>query len=207
MSDLFCAATLLVARHGDAEYARPSVLSDEGGRLSDEGRLQVRALAESLRERNVARVFTSPLQRAVESAQEAAQVLGVDAVEVDGLEEFSVGALAGRPHDDQELVSVYTSWLHGDLGRSIPGGATGAEVLERYREALQSIADQHRGETVLVFSHGGVMSFVLPRVSGHVRADLADAVFLPNCGVAEVAVDADGFVVRSWPGMTDRSVV
>jgi broad specificity phosphatase PhoE len=147
------------------------------------------------------------MQRAVESGAEAAEALGVDRVEVDGLQEFSVGALAGRHHDDPELASVFKAWLHGDLGRFIPGGETGAEVVERYREALQSIADQHRGETVLVFTHGGVMSFVLPRISGNVRADLAAAKFLPNCEVAEVSVDGDGFDVRSWPGTVDRSVV
>jgi len=207
MSDLHCAATLLVARHGDAEYQQPSVLSDEGGRLSEEGRRRVRALAESVRERNVARVFSSTMGRAADSAREAAAVLGVDVVEVDGLQEFSVGALAGRPYDDPELASVYHAWLHGDLGQFIPGGETGADVVARYREALQTIADQHRGETVLVFTHGGVMSFVLPRISGGVRGDLAAAAFVPTCSVAEVAVDGDGFDVRSWPGVEDRSAV
>ena len=207
MSDLHCPATLLVARHGDAEYGHPSVLSDEGGWLSERGREQVRTLAGSLRGRNVARVHTSPLQRAVESGALAAEVLGVDCVVVRGLEEFSVGALAGRAHDDPELMSVFKAWMHGDLRRCVPGGETGAEVVARYREALLSIADQHRGETVLVFSHGGVMSFVLPRIEGPVRADLAAAAFLPNCGVAEVAVDGDGFAVRCWPGSVDRSVV
>ena len=108
---------------------------------------------------------------------------------------------------DPELASVFKAWVHGDLGRFIPGGESGAEVLERYREALQTIADQHRGETVLVFSHGGVMSFALPRLSATVRDDLAEQRYLPNCAVAEVAVDGDGFEVVSWPGSRDRDVV
>lgn len=207
MSDLFCAATLLVARHGDAAYDHPSVLSDDGGWLSDLGRRQVHDLAVSLRDRRVAGVFTSTLQRAVESGEIAGRVLGVRAQQLDGLQELAVGALAGRPHDDPELGSVFRAWGAGDLGRFIPGGETGEQVVARYREALQTIADQYRGETVLVFSHGGVMSFVLPRITHPVRDDLVAARFLPNCGVAEVAVDADGYDVRSWPGSTDRTVV
>jgi broad specificity phosphatase PhoE len=207
MSDLHCPATLLIARHGDAEYGHPSVLSDEGGWLSDKGIEQTTALAESLADRRVARVYTSELARAVQSGAVAATVLGVDAMSVAGLEEFSVGAVAGRAHDDPELASVFKAWLHGDLRRSIPGGETGEEVVARFRETLQAIADQFRGETVLVFSHGGVMSFVLPRISGNVRDDLAAAKFLPNCAVAEVSVDGDGFEVLSWPGSTDRAVV
>lgn len=207
MSDLQCAATLLVARHGDAEYGHPSVLSDEGGWLSAKGIEQTTALAQSLAGRRVAAVRTSTLARAVQSGAVAAEVLGVDSHAVEGLEEFSVGALAGRPHDDPELQAVFRSWVHGDLRRQVPGGVTGEQVLSRYREALSSIADQFRGETVLVFSHGGVMSFVLPRLSGAVRDDLAAATYLPNCAVAEVAVDGDGFDLRTWPGSTDRAVV
>ena len=207
MSDLQCAATLLVARHGDAEYGHPSVLSDEGGWLSAKGIEQTTALAASLAGRRVAAVRTSPLSRAVQSGAVAAEVLGVESRVVGGLEEFSVGALAGRPHDDPELQSIFMAWVHGDLRRRIPGGVNGDEVIAGYREALLSIADEFRGETVLVFSHGGVMSFVLPRLSGTLRNDLAAAKYLPNCAVADVAVDGDGFDVRSWPGSTDRTVV
>ena len=207
MSDLFCPATLLVARHADAEYGHPHRLSDEGGWLTDKGREQARTLAEALRAPRVARVFTSTMQRAVESGAVAAEVLGVSVVELDGLQEFSVGALAGREFDDPELASVYKAWRHGDLGRFIPGGETGEEVVARYREALQEIADLHRGETVLVFSHGGVMSFVLPRIATPVRADLVEREFLPNCDPAELEVDADGYRVLSWPGTRDRAVV
>jgi 2,3-bisphosphoglycerate-dependent phosphoglycerate mutase len=37
MSDLQCPATLLIARHGDADYAVDGVLSDDGGRLTGNG--------------------------------------------------------------------------------------------------------------------------------------------------------------------------
>lgn len=207
MSDLHCAATLLVARHGDADYPHARVLSDDGGWLTDTGRAQVRDLAESVSGRRVAAVYTSGLQRAVESGVVAADVLGVASRVVRGLEEFSVGALAGRAHDDPELGGVFEAWKAGHLGTFIPGGESGEEVLDRYRAALEEIADLHRGETVLVFSHGGVMSFALPRMGRNVRSDLAAQMFLPNCAVAEIAIDADDVSVVSWPGSADRSVV
>lgn len=207
MSDLHCPATLLVARHGDADYPHARVLSDDGGWLTDKGKVQVSELVESLQRRNIAGVYSSGLQRAVESGVLAAEQLGVRAGVVTGLEEFSVGALAGRDHDDPELLGVFEAWKAGHLGTVVPGGESGQEVLDRYRGALEEISDQHRGETVLVFSHGGVMSFALPRMGLNVRSDLAALPFLPNCAVAEVSMDADGVVVHSWPGGADRSVV
>ncbi|MEO6020829.1 MAG: histidine phosphatase family protein [Knoellia sp.] len=207
MSDLFCAATLLVARHGDADYPHAKVLSDDGGWLTDKGRQQVRQLAESLRSRNIAGVYTSRLQRAVESGAVAAEILGVASRAVHGLQEFSVGALAGRDHDDPQLLAVFEAWKAGDLSTSIPGGESGQEVLDRYRSALEEISDQHRGESVLVFTHGGVTSFCLPRMGRNVRNDLAAKQFLPNCAVAEIAIDADDLAILSWPGTADPSVV
>ncbi|WP_162252785.1 histidine phosphatase family protein [Knoellia sp. Soil729] len=207
MSDLFCPATLLVARHGDADYPHARVLSDDGGWLTDKGGQQVRELAESLRLRNVAGVYTSRMQRAVDSGAVAAEVLDVAPRMVEGLQEFSVGALAGRDHDDPELLEVFESWKAGELDTFIPGGESGREVLDRYRAALEEISDQHRGETVLVFSHGGVMSFCLPRMGRNVRNDLAARQFLPNCAVAEVSIDADDVTILSWPGSADRAVV
>ena len=207
MSDLQCPATILVARHGDADYPHPRVLSDDGGWLTDTGRAQVRDLAQSLAGRKVAAVYASHLRRASESAAAAAEALGVGWRVVDGLEELSVGLLAGREHDDPELLGVYEAWRAGHLGTIVPGGESGEELLRRYRGALEEIADLHRGETVLVFSHGAVMSFCLPRMGRNVRDDLAAQMFLPNCAVAEVSVDADDVAILSWPGSADRSVV
>lgn len=200
MSDLFCPATLLVARHADAEYGHPHFLSDEGGWLTDKGKAQAQELAESLRDRRIARVFTSTMQRAVESGAVAAQVLGVAAVELEGLQEFSVGALAGRDFDDPELESVYQAWRHGDLGRFIPGGEKGEDVLARFREALQEIADLHRGETVLVVTHQTATCIALPMLADNLGPSYARENELGNGQAAEIMVDADGWQVTRWAG-------
>jgi len=207
VSDLQCPATLLVSRHGDAEYARPGCLSDDGGWLSDAGRRQVHQLVQDLRGVRVAAVWSSTMDRAVESAVLAADLLGVPARSLDGLQEFSVGELAGVSYHDPRAQTVFDRWLAGDLDAGCPGGGDGHTLVNRYREAVGTIADQHRGETVLVFSHGGVMSLVLPRLALNARNDLAAQRFLPNCVPAELAVDADGWVLRSWPGSTDPDVV
>lgn len=125
MSDLQCAATLLVAT------------------LADGDREQVRALARSLVSRRVARVYTGTLPQSIESGAVAADVLGVDRVTIEGLDGAWVESRAGRALDDPAL-----EWVLG-------------------------IADQHRGETVLVLTDGGRASLV------------------------ELSVDADGLVLRA----------
>jgi probable phosphoglycerate mutase len=177
MSDLQCPATLLIASHGDTEQAVGSFRSDDGGALTDNGREQVRRLVEQVRPRRIAGVYSSTMDLAVDSAELAASALGVSTKVADGLEELC------------------------------PGGEDDRAVVKRFTEALDQIADTHRGETVLVFTHVGVMSMVIPRVAVNVRNDLAAQQFLPNCVPAEVDIDADGWRIVSWPVSTDQAIL
>lgn len=208
MSDLSCPARLFIARHGDAEYATPhGVLTDDGGRLSALGRDQVIRMAQRLQSENVAFVYSSRLSRAQESAALVAQELGVDTESVGGLQEYEVGDLVGSRYDDERVQGVFAAWMDDDLTAGFPGGETGAHIVERFREALESLADRHRGESVAVVTHGGVMSLAVPRLARNVRNDLARRQYLPNAVPAEVHVDADGFRVETWPGKADKKVV
>ena len=198
MSDLQCPATLLIARHGDAAYPVHGVAAEDGG-LTEVGRAQVSELAEALRSRRVAAVYSSSMKRAVESADLAAADLGVKPFVVDGLQELSVRDLAGVSHQDPRAHQVFDAWMRGDLGAGSPGAEDGHAVVRRFAQALGEIADTHRGETVLVFTHSGVMSLVIPRLALNVRNDLAAQRIPHSCAPVEVAVDADGWRVISWP--------
>jgi 2,3-bisphosphoglycerate-dependent phosphoglycerate mutase len=207
VTDLQCPVTLLVARHGDAQYPVHGVLTDDGGWLTDKGREQAAALADRVRGRRVAAVMTSTMNRAVQTGRIVADHLEVVHHAVPGLQEFSVGSLAGVAYRDPRAQLVFDAWLAGDLSAGCPGGESGQVVLTRFEAALREIADRHRGETVVTISHGGVMSLVIPRMADNVPNDLARQRFLPNCVPAELTLDADACRLVSWPGSTDRSVV
>ena len=195
---------MLVARHGDAGYAVDGVLSDDDGALTDKGRDPVRQLVEEVRSRRVAGVYSSKMGRAVESAELAASELGLHALPVDGLQEFSVGDLAGLSLHDDRAQQVFDAWLHGDLAAACPGAEDGHTVVKRFKGALDEIADRHRGATVLVFTHGGAMSLAIPWLSLNVGKDPEGQRILPYCAIAELEVDADGWRLVSWPSATDR---
>ncbi|MEI2777101.1 MAG: histidine phosphatase family protein [Tetrasphaera sp.] len=205
---LHCPAVLYVARHGDAVYDQGhGILSDAGGTLSETGRAQVATLAAALAEKRIGAVHTSVMTRAAESGALAAAALGVPHRQLAGLEEWRVGDLAGRSINDPAVQEIFGAWLNGNLHARIPGAESGAEIVARYREALEAIADQHRGENVLIFSHGGVMSLVLPLIAINLTNDHARGRYLPNAVPAIVEAGDDGWFVREWPGKQDKSVV
>jgi broad specificity phosphatase PhoE len=73
------------------------------------------------------------------------------------LQEFPAGDYLGRPFDPEFFGPMVVSWLAGDLSAGVPGGETGRQTADRVLAVLDDVADQFRGETMLVVSHGGVI--------------------------------------------------
>ena len=111
-----------------------------------------------------------------------------------------VGDAAGTTGDPDPLAATFAGWLDGDLTARIPGGESGVEVVERYGVILEEIADSHRGESVLVVSHGGVMCMALSTLARNLTASHSRDLPMPSCGVVALEADADGWVARSWAG-------
>ena len=199
MSDLQCAARLFIARHAEAEYESP-LLGDLGGSLTSRGRAQARDLGDSLVGERIARIWSSPMARAVQTAEIAAARLGVEVVVREGLREFGVGDLAGASGDPDPLAATFAAWVAGDLGSRIPGAESGQELVDRVRAVLEEVSDLHRGESVLVISHGGAIRCAVPHLVGNLHGRLAPEAPLGNCELVHVDGDADGWVARCWAG-------
>lgn len=197
MGDVQCAARVFVARHGEAVY-ESELLSDAGGWLSPLGRDQARALAERMAPERISCVWTSDMARAVQTGEIVAAALGADVVVRTGLREFGVGDAAGTTGDPDPFAETFAAWLDGDLTVRISGGESGEDVVRRYTAVLDEIADAHRGESVLVISHGGVMCMALSAVARNLALSHSRDVPMPNCGVVALEGDADGWVARSW---------
>ena len=127
MSDLQCPARVFLARHGEAEY-ETELLMDHGGSLTTTGRAQARELGEKLRSERIAHVYSSTMSRAVQTAELAAGVLGVEVTVREGLVELGArrgprGTGRGRASFDE----------HGGLGGRRRRGE-GAGQRERGRD-------------------------------------------------------------------------
>lgn len=193
MSDLHCPARVVLARHGEADY-ETDLMTESGGSLSAQGRDQARDLGERLRSERVAAVVCSELSRAVQTAEIAAGVLGLPVTVREGLQEFPAGDFRGRVYDRGFFDAMVRSWLAGDLEAGVPGGETGRETADRVLGVLDGIADQFRGETVLVVSHGGVILALWGALApGSVLAPERDLV--PNGATYLLERDADGWRV------------
>ena len=200
MTDLQCTARVFVARHGESDY-ESELLSDHGGSLTDLGREQSRSLGQSLARERIARVWSSPMARAVQTAELVAAELGCGVTVREGRREFGVGVHAGLPPEPDPFGATFDRWLDGDLGARIEGAESGAEVVGRVADVLLEVADLHRGEAVLVVSHGGAICTAVPVLARNLHPRFPQGRALPNTGVVQLeADDVTGWRAVSWAG-------
>ena len=197
MSDLFCPATLVVARHAKAAFVE-DWFSDEGGSLTPQGRHQASTLADSLAGRRIAAIYSSDISRAVQTAEIVAARLGVAVTACKSLREVFIGSLIGTAFDVGRIEAVSDEWCDGTLSTCFQGGESGTDVVERHRQQFDEIADLHRGETVLVVGHQTALGIVVPTLAGNLTAAWARDHGLANTESVELERDADGWVLRRW---------
>ena len=140
------------------------------------------------------------MARAVQTAEISAAVQGVPVRVRHDLREFGIGGFAGRPFELSLFEPIFTRWQDGDLAAACPGAETGSDVVRRVADTLESIADLHRGETVLVVSHGVAMQLAAANRAPGLTSLVSLAGSMANCATAELEIDADGWRCVSWAG-------
>lgn len=147
-------------RHGETEFNAAGRIQGQGDSLLSElGRRQCAAVARALRPARLEIVYSSPLRRAIDSAQCIAEELGLE-VRVDArLMEIHAGVFQGLTWPEIERLhpEAARSWKSRDPEFRIPDGESRAEVQKRGRAVFAELREAPY-KRVLVVAHGGLLS-------------------------------------------------
>lgn len=124
--------------------------------LADSGVEQARTTAQRLAGIPLAAVYTSPLQRAVHTAQIIAQPHVLVALPLASLTSMNYGDWAGQSivHVARHWPDLYRQWRHDPFSIQIPGGETLSDLRGRAMAALDKALAQHSdGETIALVTH------------------------------------------------------
>lgn len=166
---------LYFVRHGETEWnVKKKIQGATDIPLNENGRRQARDLAEQLvRQRDrgmlrVVRAYTSPQLRAAETAQVAAEALGIPCISLDGLKEMSMGVWEGLTWEtvQRDYKEDYYCWNADRRYAKTPQGESYNELLIRTFDALSYILEREQ-EDVLVVSHSAVLMAVRCYVEGY----------------------------------------
>jgi broad specificity phosphatase PhoE len=141
------------------------------GELSDTGRKNAHELGMRRCDDGIAAVFTSDLARAVQTAEIAFGDTGIPVYRDARLRECNYGELNGAP------VEQVTAERRRRVDEPFPGGESYRQVVERTRSFLETIAEAHDGERVLLIAHSANRWALEHLLEGAALEELVDAPF------------------------------
>ena len=203
--------TLLLARHGQTVWHaenRYAGISDVP--LTATGYAQAEALGRWIAAHPVDAVVTSPLSRAVATAEPACRALGITPARETDLRECDFGVLEGRTlaevaTEDPDAAEEFRA---DPVAHPFPGAEDPKAAAGRGAAALRRVATAHEGERVLVVAHNTLLRLVLCRLLSIPLGDYR-RVFpqLRNAAVTELRLTFDqvGLISLNVPCDQDRT--
>ena len=147
--------TTLLLRHGQTALSIEKRFSGTGDPpLTETGLAQAAAAASRLSGSAATAVVSSPLQRAVQTAQAVADSLGLSVDVDEGFRETDFGDWEGYTFSEvrAQWPRELTEWL-GSSAVPPPFGESFDQTTTRVRQALDRVVTRYAGETVVVVSH------------------------------------------------------
>jgi probable phosphoglycerate mutase len=175
---------LLLIRHGTNDWVHGRLAGwTPGVHLNDEGRRQAAALSARLSLLPIDAIYTSPLDRTVETAQAIAAPRGLPLRLVEGLGEVRYGEWQGA-----ELKELYKHELWPGVqfypsGTRFPGGETLGEAQVRMVATLDALRAQHPKGIIAAVSHADIIKLALAYYIG-MHIDLFQRLEISPCSVS-----------------------
>lgn len=157
--------TLFIVRHGETEYNRLNRLQGRGvdKSLNETGTRQARALQSHFAGHAIDTVYTSSLVRSVETARIVCEDRSIPMHSYSELDEMNFGEIEGQPYESvrERLEEIHKHWQEGGTHRSLQGGESPEEVLQRAAGRIRAILESDPGDTLLFVLHGRLMRILI----------------------------------------------
>jgi probable phosphoglycerate mutase len=180
--------TVILVRHGRTPTTGTLLPGRAPGlHLAEEGVRQAAAVGERIgRLTGVSAVYTSPLERARETAQPIARARGVAARVNPALSDVDVGEWTGLALADLRRRPEWRQVQQYPSGFRFPGGESFVEAQARMTTALARVVEQHRGTAVVVVSHADAIKLAVAHALG-MPLDLFQRIEIAPASVTVIA--------------------
>lgn len=155
-------ATFFLIRHATNDFVGKSIVGRTPGvHLNETGREEARRLSERLRGSGITRIFSSPLERAQQTAEPLARALGLSVITIENLQEIDFGNWRGRTFAELEADPMWKQWNSFRVSARPPGGEAILEVQTRLVGVIRQLWDRFPNETMAVVSHGDPLRTII----------------------------------------------
>jgi len=181
--------TFYLVRHGSCDGLGEMIWGRTPGIcLNAEGKAQAQRLADDFKHVQLDAIYSSPLERARETAEAVGRVAKLEVNPSLAFNEIDFGDWSGK---SLAALSSDALWQRFNRQRSttrIPGGELFLEVQARAIFELERLAQHHAGGRVMIVSHADVIKSVLTYIGG-TSVDRMQEIEIWPCSVSIVALD------------------
>lgn len=182
--------TLLFIRHGQSEAnLQERFAGHHDSPLTELGHAQAQCTAAFIAENYAPdAIYASDLCRARQTAEHTAALLGLPVTDEPGLREIFAGQWEGKRYTtlQSDYHDEYYRWWH-DIGNACcTGGESVAQLTDRVWEAVERIAKENDGKTVVIATHATPIRTMLWKMSGRPLGEMQDIHWVSNASVTEL---------------------
>jgi broad specificity phosphatase PhoE len=165
--------------------------------LDELGVRQAEATAPRITQWEVAAVYSSPLKRAMSTAQILADSLNIEPCPIDGLIDIDYGAWQGLSLEEAQADDsrLYSLWLESPHLATFPEGEALDQVRSRAVAAVDSILSSHPEQPVVLVSHKVVCKVLMCSFLGLELSQFWQ-VEQHTCAINEVEIGVPSPVVK-----------
>jgi probable phosphoglycerate mutase len=182
-------AYILLVRHGQNDWVKKNRLAGwtPGVHLNEEGQKQVEELAQRLSQLPIKAIYSSPLERCLETAAALAQPHKLDIHPLEAVGEVRYGEWEGKKIKKLAKEKAWYAVQHFPSRFRFPGGESFIEVQQRAIDAIETLNIQHKKEMIAIISHADVIKLVLAYYMG-THLDLFQRIGLSPASVSVLAL-------------------
>ena len=136
---------ILLIRHGENDYVKTSKMAGRipGIHLNEHGRKQAQALGEALKDFPITAIYSSPLERALETSAPIAEARKLEINQEPDLMDTNIGKWEGKSWKVLSLTKAWKIVQNAPSRFRFPEGESFAEAQIRYANALERIVKKH----------------------------------------------------------------
>jgi probable phosphomutase (TIGR03848 family) len=136
---------LLLIRHGENDYVKTGKMAGRipGVHLNEKGQKQAQALAEALTQVPIKAIYSSPLERAMETAAPIAESHKLTILQEPALMDTDIGKWQGKSVKMLRLTKVWRIVQNAPSRFRFPEGESFPEAQTRYVNTLERIIQKH----------------------------------------------------------------
>jgi phosphoserine phosphatase len=191
---------IILIRHGQTEWNRAERFRGRADvPLNDTGLAQAEATGQRVAaEWRPTAVYSSPLSRAVKTAEAVARPFDLPVQVHPGLADIDFGAWQGLTPDEARArwPEMVEAWYRAPHTAQIPGGETLASLRARAMATVAELAARHTGQTIVLVGHTVINRVILLAVLG-LGNDRFWRLRQDNCAINVFEVESDGFTLVS----------